>query len=331
MKWQLMLVFLTGTALSVGAGVVGCHYYRDWLSESWHGPLFISILVLLPLSIGYVAAQRLQSQLDKLHLAMLQASKGNISSRITCSGSESLLPLYQVFNEMSASMENRLKLLQQLGEENVMLQSESEETAVLEERKRLARDLHDTVSQQLFALHMSASSLPKVLERRPEVAGDVIEQLIQMSYHAQKQMRGLIAQLRPLELEDRSLTEALEKWFPDYCRHNQLQGNMTVELNGRLSEAKEHQLFLIIQEAMANIVKHASARHVTLSLRDLTHSVALQIEDDGAGFDRSKVSAGSYGLSTMRERAQKLGGDAEIITLQGSGTQVKVTIPRFQT
>ena len=200
---------------------------------------------------------------------------------------------------------------------------------MLEERKRLARDLHDTVSQHLFAIHMSASSLPKLLEMNRERAESVMEQLIHMSAMAQKQMRGLIAQLRPLELEGRSLHEALDKWFPDYCRLNGIQGELGWRVAGTLSDAKEHQLFLIIQEAMANVVKHAGAKKASLLLAETERQYVMTLQDDGTGFRADQVKAGSYGLSTMRERARKLGGDGEIISKPGAGTRVKVTIPKL--
>lgn len=193
----------------------------------------------------------------------------------------------------------------------------------------MARDLHDTVSQQLFAIHMSASSLPKVLERNAQQGQVVMDQLIFMSQMAQKQMRALIAQLRPVELEGKNLEDALEVWFPDYCRQNALKGMKEVELQGKLSEAIEHQLFLIIQEAMANIVKHAHARLVSMSLREEQRQVVLSISDDGQGFNEVPHKTGSYGLSTMQERAEKLGGKVEIISRQGSGTTIRVHIPKF--
>jgi NarL family two-component system sensor histidine kinase LiaS len=231
---------------------------------------------------------------------------------------------------MLCQWEARLKLLQQLGERQIMEDGASKEAVVLEERRRLARDLHDTVSQQLFALHMSASSLPQLLERNPAHAHKVIEQLIAMSSSAQREMRGLIAQLRPLELQGRTLAEALERWFPDYCRHNGLQGTLDIQLKGTLSEAKEHQLFLVIQEAMANVVNHAGAGTVRLLLGETDRQLTLQIEDDGTGFNAGQVREGAYGLSTMRERALTLGGDAEIVTKQGSGTRVRVRLPKFE-
>jgi NarL family two-component system sensor histidine kinase LiaS len=157
-----------------------------------------------------------------------------------------------------------------------------------------------------------------------------MEQLIVMSTAAQKQMRGLIAQLRPMELQGRTLAEALDRWFPDYCRQNGLQGTLDIRLNSRLTEAKEHQMFLIIQEAMANVVKHAGAKEVSLTLGETENRVSLQIEDDGAGFRSEQVRQGSYGLSTMRERAQKLGGEAEIVSKSGAGTTVKIWFPNFE-
>lgn len=156
-----------------------------------------------------------------------------------------------------------------------------------------------------------------------------MEQLIAMSSTAQRQMRGLIAQLRPMELQGRTIEEALGRWFPDYCRQNGLQGTLEIQLRGRISEAKEHQLFLIIQEAMGNVVKHAEAQNVRLFLGETDRQISLSVEDDGAGFRSEQVREGAYGLSTMRERSQKMGGEAEIVTKPGAGTRVRVRFPKF--
>lgn len=289
----------------------------------------IVIVVLVSAGFGYWAAQRIGGRLDMLFLAIKQAVNGNFEVRIPEPSANSFGQLYREFNELAKNMEEKMKLLQQLGEEKVLAESASNEAAVLEERKRLARDLHDTVSQQLFAIHMCASSLPKLQEKDAARAASVLDQLVQMSNLAQKQMRNFIAQLRPMELEGKTLQEALDKWFPDYCRQNKLQGVLEWRLNEQLSEAKEHQLFLIVQEAMANIVKHAKADSCTLTISDTERQVIMMLSDDGAGFKADEVRRGSYGLSTMQERAQKLGGTAEIISKLGSGTRVRVTIPKI--
>ncbi|GIQ70715.1 sensor histidine kinase [Xylanibacillus composti] len=330
LKWQLVLYGLLTVCLSALYLFVFLRYGTQWIDASewrwaiWCGPLLIAV------AIGYFSGQQLQRRMDSLYVGIFQLQKGNYSTRLPAIGRDPFAKLFDDFNELAESLEIRLKHLQSLGEENVRLQAESNEQAVLGERRRLARDLHDTVSQQLFAIHMSASSLPKVLERDPEKAAAVAEQLIHMSFAAQRQMRGFIAQLRPLELENRSLTEALERWFPDYCNHNNLKGSLNISLRSPLHDALEHQLFLIIQEGMANVVKHADAKHVKLTLQETSSQVLLQIADDGKGFVQHETGAGSHGLSTMRERAGKLGGQLEISSRNGEGCRVKVSIPKLQ-
>ncbi|MFC5402795.1 sensor histidine kinase [Cohnella soli] len=328
-KWEDVIVSSLLSLLLLSA------IYYGWIrmssaapdAESWFG--WTSVVVIGQAGIGYWIGQRKQRKLDQLELAMKQASAGNWESRLPVQQGDVFSGVNRAFNELLGGLESRMKLLQQLGEREITEDATLQETAVLEERKRLARDLHDTVSQQLFALHMSASSLPMLLERDKDHAKQVMEQLIAMSSTAQKQMRGLIAQLRPLELQGRTLEEALGRWFPDYCRQNGLQGTLEAELVVRLSEAKEHQLFLIIQEAMANVVKHAEAKHVRLLLGIVGRQVTLSIEDDGTGFRSEQVRTGAYGLFTMRERAQRLGGEAEIVTKPGAGTRVRVALPLF--
>ncbi|MBU5442773.1 sensor histidine kinase [Paenibacillus sp. MSJ-34] len=329
-KWRLLLYFALSSVLTIAALFVGWLKWYDELFQSHAWIYYLLGIVILNVFIGYVVSRAIQRRIDTLHLSMLQVSKGNLSERIPPSDDPTFSWLYYEFNAMVDSMEKKMKLLQKLGEQEALELEKTAETAVLEERKRLARDLHDTVSQHLFAIHMSASSLPKVLDLDMDRAKAVLAQLINMSYLAQKQMRGLIAQLRPLELEDKTLAEALDRWFPDYCRQNGLQGKKDIDLQGEMSEGKEHQLFLIIQEAMANIVKHASAKHVSLSLTERGSQYSLIISDDGQGFQQMENKTGSYGLSTMRERAEKLGGDAEIISKPGAGTTIRVHIPKFE-
>jgi len=330
-KLEIMMMFSVSALLSAGS----VYALREWLMYAGaahtfeFGLLAIGAILLVSAGFGYWTAQTIQRRIDALHIALKQANNGNWAVRIQSNGARSFEAVHSEFNEMAAAIEERLKVAQAAGEEQVMREMASNEAAVLEERKRLARDLHDTVSQQLFAIHMSASSLPKLLEVNPERASDVMKQLIDISTLAQKQMRGFIAQLRPMELEGRSLQQALDKWFPDYCRQNRLQGELDWRVQEPLSEAKEHQLFLIIQEAMANIVKHAHAQRAVLALSETENQILLTLSDDGVGFRPNEVREGSYGLSTMRERAQKLSGDAILFSKPGGGTRLRVTIPKY--
>lgn len=328
-KWELIGIFVIGSVVTVLLSILVWNALSEHM-RPWEIKLWVGILILISSgAFGYWAAKRFGRRLDTLYLSLKQMVNGNYEVRISEEGNNSFIQIYREFNELAEQMEEKMKVLQRMGEEKILTEAASNEAAVLEERKRLARDLHDTVSQQLFAIHMCASSLPKLQQVDQERALSVLDQLIQMSNLAQKQMRNFIAQLRPMELEGRTLQEALDKWFPDYCRQNNLQGSMEWRLTDRLSEAKEHQLFLIVQEAMANVVKHAGADNVTLTLSDTERQVVMVLADDGKGFKADAVKSGSYGLSTMQERAQKLGGTADIVSKVGSGTRVKVTIPKM--
>lgn len=329
-KWGFILCVALSSLLSMLAVRFAWVNYEDMFNATGLWGWYAAIIVLLSTLAGYILAQRNQRRIDIIHDSMLQVSRGNLSVRLRPTDDPSFSRLYYEFNTMVDTVENKVKLLQKLGEQQVLQLEKSTEAAVLDERRRLARDLHDTVSQQLFAIHMSSSSLPKVMERDMAHAKLVIEQLIHMSYVAQKQMRGLIAQLRPVELEGKTLTEALDTWFPDYCRHNGLQGLKELEVTSSISEAIEHQLFLIIQEGMANIVKHSSATCVSLKLTERESQYILSINDDGKGFDQSAIKPGSYGLYTMRERAEKLGGQVDFISKPGAGTTIRVHIPKFE-
>ncbi|WP_325049980.1 sensor histidine kinase [Cohnella faecalis] len=295
--------------------------------KDWYG--WAAGLIVLAMAVGYVLGRRTQQRIDQLQLAIKQAAAGNWTAKLPSLGMDAFAGVFLDFNAMLSALESRLKLLQQLGEKSVEEVS-SQENAVLEERRRLARDLHDTVSQQLFcASHvgiLAAQAAGAGCGARGEGYGAVDCDVVYRPTADAEPDR----QLRPLELQGRTLEEALDRWFPDYCRQNGLQGTLDIQLRSPVSEAMEHQLFLIIQEAMANVVKHAEAKVVRLFLGETDRQLSLNIEDDGAGFRAEQVRTGAYGLSTMRERAQKLGGEAEIVTKPGSGTRVKVWFPKFE-
>jgi len=331
MKWRIPVFLLIATTVTIMLGIAGWNYIdrQNALSQSTLRILLIVVLMVANLFAGYEIILIYQRKWDILHLAIKQLGKGNLRTRIHVAETDNFDELYEDFNDMAEWMEGKVRLLQQLGEESVGLQMRSNEAAVMDERKRLARDLHDSVSQQLFAIHMSSASMQKMLNDYPQSVQTIVEQLVVMSQSAQKQLRGLIAQLRPLELEGKTLIDALDQWFPVYCNQNGLQGILEVQCQGELSEVLEHQLFLIIQEGMANIVKHAHAAHVTLGLYETNRQYLLQIIDDGQGFKMQQEQIKSYGLASMQERAQKLGGNAEIISRSGEGTSIKVNIPKF--
>src|SRR5690606_35499967 len=177
MKWEMIAYFLVAAAASFAALFLLWHYLATAVPLLHLSILIACCFLAVGTVVGFAAAVRLQRKVNVLHMAILQLSRGNLSEKIPVTGTDSFDKIYDDFNEMAESMLNRIALLQKLGEENVRRASAGE-AAVLEERRRLARDLHDTVSQQLFALHMSASTLQQLLERDPDKAKAIVGQIV---------------------------------------------------------------------------------------------------------------------------------------------------------
>ena len=205
-----------------------------------------------------------------------------------------------------------------------------EALAVIEERNRLARDLHDSVTQALYGLTLSAEAAARQI-----AAGDVDAAAAQMrevqetATRAQKEMRLLIYELRPPVLEEEGLAAALQERLLSVERRVGVATSLAVEGDGRLSPTVEAELDRITQEALNNALKHAQAQQIAVHLRQNEQLVALEIMDDGIGFDLGTTwSRGGLGLRGMAERAARLGGQLAIDSRPGKGTRVRVEVPR---
>lgn len=203
----------------------------------------------------------------------------------------------------------------------------AQDRAALEERRRLARELHDSVSQQLYGITLGVQSARHFIETDPPYATESLDYALSLARACQADMRALLFVLHPEALESVGLAEAL-------THHATAIGNrhsLAIELHLRPEptlplDAKEA-LYRIAQEALYNVVKHARARKVALRLRLTSAHVVLEIEDDGAGFNPGAAFPGHLGLRSMRERAQRLGGLVEIQSVPARGTLVRVSLP----
>jgi signal transduction histidine kinase len=219
--------------------------------------------------------------------------------------------------------------------ENVRLYRRAQEAAVLEERTRLARDLHDSVTQQLFSIALTAQAARAQLEKRTDRAAIQIERLQETAAAALAEMRGLIFQLRPPAALERGLVPALQQHIAAVRRRDGLPIELRVEGEGRLPHRVEQGLYRIAQEALNNVARHAGECYVVVSVSFDPERVRLEIEDTGSGFDyaqqlvRDEGPGGRrLGLTGMRERAVELGAALRIDSRPGVGTRVVVEIAR---
>src|ERR671932_1501680 len=213
--------------------------------------------------------------------------------------------------------------------ENARLHERARQAAVLEERHRLARELHDSVTQSLYGIALYAEAAARALaDGDAESAGTNLQDITETTQEALGEMRLLLFELRPPHLDERGLAGALRSRLQAVEARAGLKTEFDCQGEGRLAPETEQELFRLAQEALNNVLKHAHARHVCVRL-DLTgDQVVVEVADDGVGFEPSSPEAEGYGLPSMRERAERLGGTVEIDSGPGAGTRVRVEVPR---
>ncbi len=234
---------------------------------------------------------------------------------------------------VNALDESDLTVLQSLANqvataiENAQLYERSQQLAALEERQKLARELHDSVSQALYGIALGARTARTLLERDPAKAVEPLEYVLGQAEAGLTEMRALIFELRPESLKAEGLVAVLNKQAEALSvrHHISIQTQFAAEPNLSL-EAKEA-LYRISQEALHNIAKHAHAQRVELTLSINRDSVQLEIKDDGVGFDPESHFPGHLGLHSMRERAERLGGTYLIESRPQHGARLVVEMP----
>lgn len=233
--------------------------------------------------------------------------------------------LERPFEKVAVKMKSQVQTIQKLTNERADKMEELLEKALRDERNRLARDLHDSVSQQLFAISMMMSAVnegaPPDMPLKKQLG-----QVETMAVQAQGEMRALLLHLRPAQLEGKRLDEGIQELLTE------LSLKQSLEISWRLDEVHlpkgvEDHLFRILQEALSNTLRHGKAQRLEVRLRLIESFAILRIIDDGVGFDPATRKAGSYGLGSMEERALEIGGTMKIVSLPGKGTQIEVKVP----
>ena len=209
---------------------------------------------------------------------------------------------------------------------NARLYREARKVAVLEERARLARELHDSVSQAIYGMALSTQAAEEMLRTDSRRAAETLANVRILARGALSEMRSLIFNLRPVTLEAEGLSLALSK-LADAARASCNDVSLDLCPDEGLSLEVKENLYRICQEALWNIIKHARAKTIAIRVeRNQTHAL-LEVHDDGIGFDPEGSFPGHFGLSSMRERAAALGGTVEIESARGRGARVRSRIP----
>jgi signal transduction histidine kinase len=197
----------------------------------------------------------------------------------------------------------------------------AERLAGARERQRLARELHDSVTQTLFSMTLTAQSARLLLGRQPQQVTAQLDQVEHLAHSALTEMDALSAALPPQAVSEEGLVARVQRHISERTHQDGLSVSLEVEGDERPAAGDEAALLRIVQEALNNVVKHAEASHAVVRLC-LRHPFTLVIEDQGRGFDRRRVSGRGVGLTSMTERADEIGWRLTVTSAPGAGTRV---------
>lgn len=274
----------------------------------------LPIFLLIGILFGYVSTRNMTRRIRRLGETAERWSTGELDIIARDVSEDEIGQLARRLNLMAEQLQNLLQARQQL--------------AVLEERNRLARELHDAVKQQMFAAGMQVGTAQLALKQgKQDVAATHVQEAKELIATMRHELSGLIQELRPAALEDEGLVEALRHYADDWGRHNEIEIGVALQGERPTPLDVEQTLFRVVQEALSNIARHSGAEQVTVHLAWAADDLTLTVSDDGRGFEPAAEHERGVGLRSMQERIEALGGRLTIDSKQGQGTRVQAAVP----
>ena len=289
---------------------------RDFLQPVLRQTILPAVLgmlvvgVVAGVSFGYFIARDLTHRLNALAGAADAWSSGDFDRLVPDDSGDELSQLTHRLNQMARHLQTLLQTRQEL--------------AMLDERNRLARDLHDAVKQQVFAIAMQVGAALALFDGNPASARASLMETERLVRQTQQELSTLIEELRPAALEDKGLAAALREYVGDWSRQNNIGAEVRVRGEQPLPFLLEHTLFRVTQEALANVTRHSGASAVEIGLACEGDQVTLTVSDNGRGFNPAATQGKGLGLRSMRERVEAIGGQLTVTSQAKAGTQVTV-------
>ncbi|MAG37043.1 MAG: hypothetical protein CL878_12475 [Dehalococcoidia bacterium] len=261
---------------------------------------------------GYLATRGLVHRLHRLAAATLAWRQGELAVQVDDRSRDELGQLTERLNYMARQLQHLLDMRREL--------------TLVEERNRIARDLHDSAKQQAFAASAQLSAARTLLARDPAAAVGPLEAAERLMDDVRQELTNLIAELRPAALADQDLEAAVRAHVGAWSRQQGLAPTIRVQGKRSLPLEIEQPVYRMVQEALANIARHSQAEAVEIELDYASDQLRCSVSDDGQGFDPAAPHRGT-GLRSMRERAALLGGTLSVDSRIGHGTRLIVAIP----
>jgi NarL family two-component system sensor histidine kinase LiaS len=298
-----------------------------WLDIVMNVATIVLVVFSLGALFGYWQSGKVKRRLEVLSESMLMLEKGNLSRPIPDLGEDEIGRLGEQLGRISKRWEEQVTSLQRLSANNAELAERVRFSAITEERQRLARELHDAVSQQLFAISMTATALARTMEKDFAKAQRQVELIEEMASVAQSEMRALLLHLRPVHLEGKRLAQGMHELVQELRAKVPIDIQLVMDEDIQLPRGIEDHLFRIVQEALSNTLRHSRADKLEIRLQRRNDYVRLYIRDNGVGFDLDVKKAASYGILSMQERVNEIGGSINIISAPGMGTRIDIRVP----
>ncbi|KOR80185.1 histidine kinase [Bacillus sp. FJAT-21352] len=285
-----------------------------------------SLVMTVGLIYGVVSGMFWKRQLERVDEGLHFLEQGRLPSQHETYPVQEMAKMAERMQLIYKQINEQTKLSQKMANEKAIDQEKQIQEIVSQERNRLARELHDSVSQQLFAASMFMSAITESqsdMEKAEMKQFKVVEEMIHQS---QLEMRALLLHLRPVALKGKSLHEGMKELLLELAQ------KVTMDINWKmepvtLDKGIEDHLFRILQESISNTLRHAKANSLEVLLIVRDGMIILRITDDGIGFNVEESKTGSYGLQNMHERAVELGGTMQIVSVPKKGTKLEVKIP----
>ncbi len=298
-------------------------------------PLIINIL-LLALVTGFILTLFLKfferRKEKRVEDALKMLNSGQYSAQIFLDMFSDDLPsqVSAIIDKEFMKLHEKMMLISEeavsAAQQASTISAETREEILETERHRIARELHDSVSQQLFAAAMLLSTVEAEADSLPEHIQSQVNVTSKIVGDAQSEMRALLLHLRPIKLDGKSLKQGIEQIL------DELKTKLPIDISHEIEEIKltevvEDHLFRIIQELVSNVLRHAQASELEVYFRKTEDFYQLRFVDDGKGFDMLEKKNSGQGLRNIKERISGLGGNVRIISFPGQGTTVEIRVP----
>ena len=330
--WSVALSFCV--AIIVGAIFTLVFPLKNW-SELWTKDFQdIPLVIFIPvfsiaagIILGAWSGVYWRKQFLAIEHSLRQLEAGKEVERKEKPSISEMQAIAERMEKIGKKISEQAKLSQKLATEKVEEQEARIQEMIEQERNRLARELHDSVSQQLFAASMMMSAINASKQQAEETHEMKQLKMVEAMIHqSQLEMRALLLHLRPIALKNKSLQEGIEELLNELVQKVEMDIKWKVE-EFPLDKGVEDHLFRILQESVSNTLRHAKASKLEVLLIKRDNLVIMRVVDDGIGFEVNEMKAGSYGLQNMRERALEIGGTLNVISVKNSGTRLEVKVP----